>query len=107
PVAGSMPAVPEQKTNPLAMIAWLYGPRAAGAEPVDTACLITGYHPTDSASRVTLLDRRVSQAPARSWLPVASRLGQVHRMASYGRPWRLSLHAPQPHRSMASRADDI
>jgi hypothetical protein len=23
PVAGSMPAVPEQKTNPLAMIAWL------------------------------------------------------------------------------------
>ena len=36
PVVGSIPAVPEQKTNPPATIAWLYGPRAAGALSVCT-----------------------------------------------------------------------
>src|SRR5688572_21747706 len=42
PVAGSMPAVPEQNTNPLATIAWLYGPIAGGALSVDTACRVIG-----------------------------------------------------------------
>src|SRR4051812_32883355 len=38
--AGSMPAIPEQKTRPLATIAWLYGPSAAGACSLDTARLV-------------------------------------------------------------------
>src|SRR3954452_21089959 len=38
--AGSMPAIPEQKTSPLATIAWLYGPSAAGARSLDTARLV-------------------------------------------------------------------
>ena len=74
PVAGPMPTVPEQKTNLLAMIAWLYGPRAAGAESVDTACRITGYHLSIRLG-VTLPGKRTSQASARPPLPVASRLG--------------------------------
>jgi len=36
-VCGSMPAVPEQETNPPATIAWPYGPSAAGAASVETA----------------------------------------------------------------------
>jgi hypothetical protein len=31
PVAGSIPAIPEQKTMLPATIAWLYGPSASGA----------------------------------------------------------------------------
>src|SRR3954464_12294789 len=40
PVCGSMPAVPEQNTKPPATIAWLYGPSAAGACSLDTACRV-------------------------------------------------------------------
>src|SRR5215213_3909022 len=40
PVPGSIPAVPEQKTKPPATIAWLYGPSAAGAWSLDTACRV-------------------------------------------------------------------
>src|SRR5215475_10874682 len=43
PVAGSIPAVPEQKTKPPATMAWLYGPIAAGASSVETARRSTGY----------------------------------------------------------------
>src|SRR5215213_6191737 len=42
PVAGSIPAMPEQKTKPPATIAWLYGPSAAGASSLDTASLVIG-----------------------------------------------------------------
>ena len=42
PVAGSIPAMPEQKMRPLATIAWLYGPSAAGAWSVVTACRVIG-----------------------------------------------------------------
>ena len=42
PLAGSIPAVPETKTNPLATIAWLYGPSAEGESGVETAVLVTG-----------------------------------------------------------------
>ena len=35
PDSGSIPAVPEQKTKPPATMAWLYGPRAAGACSVE------------------------------------------------------------------------
>src|SRR5215217_9168166 len=42
PVAGSIPAMPEQKIRPPATIAWLYGPSAAGAWSVDTACRVIG-----------------------------------------------------------------
>jgi hypothetical protein len=38
PDSGSIPAVPEQKTKPPATMAWLYGPSAAGACSVETAC---------------------------------------------------------------------
>src|SRR3954464_7424064 len=37
PVAGSIPAVPEQNTKPPATIAWLYGPSAAGARSLEIA----------------------------------------------------------------------
>ena len=43
PVSGSIPAVPEQKTKPPATMAWLYGPRAAGAWSVETACRFMSY----------------------------------------------------------------
>src|SRR5215207_6526363 len=42
PVAGSIPAMPEQKTKPPAAIAWLYGPSATGASSLDTASLVIG-----------------------------------------------------------------
>src|SRR5215204_3789878 len=42
PVAGSIPAMPEQKTKPPATIAWLYGPSATGASSLDTASLVIG-----------------------------------------------------------------
>ena len=42
PVAGSIPAMPEQKTKPPATIAWLYGPSTAGASSLDTASLVIG-----------------------------------------------------------------
>jgi ribose 1,5-bisphosphokinase PhnN len=35
-----MPVIPEQKMKPLATIAWLYGPSAAGASSLDTARLV-------------------------------------------------------------------
>ena len=34
--------MPEQKTRPPATIAWLYGPSAAGAWSLDTACRVIG-----------------------------------------------------------------
>src|SRR5690348_9681537 len=43
PVTGSIPAVPEQKTNPPATIAWLYGPMAGGAGSVEIACRSTAF----------------------------------------------------------------
>src|SRR5918995_7289901 len=42
PVAGSIPAMPEQKTKPPATIAWLYGASATGASSLDTASLVIG-----------------------------------------------------------------
>src|SRR5690348_12986031 len=42
PVAGSMPAVPEQNTKPPATIAWLYGPTPQ--ELVGGHCLSVDHH---------------------------------------------------------------
>src|SRR3954471_7737903 len=62
PVAGSIPAVPEQKMRPPATIAWLYGPSAAGAWSVVTACRVIGRLYADGEALVRWLDEPDSSA---------------------------------------------
>src|SRR3954452_11368659 len=63
PVTGSIPAVPEQKTNPPATMAWLYGPSAAGASSVCTLCRFIG---SPEVVGVGPGERRSRRPPART-----------------------------------------
>jgi hypothetical protein len=47
--------VPEQNTKPFAVMAWLYGPSAAGAASVETAVLVIA---ADLSSGEPVLRRR-------------------------------------------------
>ena len=60
PVAGSSPSWPEQNTMSPLRIAWLYGPIAAGAPPVEIACRVIDRSSPRWSVRIVVSPRRTA-----------------------------------------------